>query len=192
MPTTDDYFRNAVITATSPDKCINARISNYTDVEIWFRQGTFERYDESDLAHQLGRLGQGAWVGYQRARQMAYRKALELGPDEADAPRPPEDSRRRAYDAALNEVQGEGVSTDGSIRIRTTGMLRWSVELERNAPRRLGEKAFLTQLGSAYRALLADRELKIAVLRSEHFDMGIPRKWLETMKRLQELNKRRM
>lgn len=192
MASTDDYFRGAVITAMSPDQCISATLSNNTDLEIRFRPRMFDRYDEATLSHQLCRLAQATWVARQRARDEAYRRARALSSDElAAARRPSDDPRRRAYDEALNRVEGQGVSADGSIRIRTQGMLHWRFEITRGTPQRLGEEAFVAQIGSAYKALLADRELKITVLKSEHFDMAIPRKWLETMQRLQKINRRR-
>lgn len=188
----DPYQDTLVIRVSSPDERIHARLTNQIDLEIWFSPWTFHRYDEGERAYQLGRLGQLAWVAYQRARDSAYQKAYALSAEElALANRPSEDPQRRAYDDALNEMQGEGVSPDGSIRIHTTGMLRWSVEFDRDTPRRLGEVGFISQLLGAFRSLLADREMKATLLKAEHFDMGLPRKWVELMRELREINARR-
>lgn len=192
MASTDDYFRNAVIRASSPNEMIHAQITGSTDLEIWFEPRTFDRFDEADLAHQLARLAQTLWVAHQRERDAAYRTATGLSTDEAITARSiaDDDPQRSAYNEALNQVEGEGVSADGSIRIRTRGMLSWTFDVAPEAPRRLGEDAFVSQVRSAYRSLLADRELKISVLKADHFDMGIPRAWREKMAELRAINGR--
>jgi hypothetical protein len=167
-----------VVLVSSPDRSIEARVENYTDVRISFRPGVFDRYDESELAYQLGRLGVTTWVAYHRERTEAYRASQGLSAEElADAERPSDDPRRQRYEEELNAIEGEGVSAGRLVRIRTTGMMRWNVDIEPGALRHLGEQGFLGELHSAIRALIQDREAKIILLKAEHFDLGLPRKW---------------
>ena len=66
MPSVGDYLDRMVVSTASPDQNIRARVSNYTDVEIRFAPGSFDRYDEERLSHQLARLGVITWVAYRR------------------------------------------------------------------------------------------------------------------------------
>jgi hypothetical protein len=192
MASIGDYLDRMVIAVTSPDGNIRARVSNYTEVEVELDPRAFERYDEERLGHQLARLGGTTWVAYHRGRSEAYKRSLELSAAElAEAEKPSEDPRRRAYEEELNNIEGEGVSTGRMVRIRTRGMTQWSVDIAPGTIRRLGRERFLAELQSAIKALLSDREMKIIVLKSQYFDLGIPRKWLDVMAELQAINRRR-
>ncbi|MBN1171903.1 MAG: hypothetical protein JXA67_06985 [Micromonosporaceae bacterium] len=176
----------------SPDRCIRALVSNYLDVEVSFRPGALARYREEDLSHQLARLGVLTWVGYHRGRSEAYRRSRGLSAEElAAAERPSADPQRVAYDKALNAIEGRGVSSGDAIGIRTVGMMQWWVDVRPGSIRQLGEKTFLAEIHSAITSLLHDREMKIVVLKAEHFDLGIPKKWLKLMRELQAANARR-
>ncbi|MFY1686339.1 hypothetical protein [Plantactinospora sp. WMMB782] len=192
MPHIGEYLDNMVVTVDSPDERIRARVSNYHDVEITFAPGAFDRYDEEQLSHQLARLGVTTWVAYHRARSEAYRLSQGLSSDElADAERPSDDPYRRQYEVELNAIEGEGVSAGGAVRVRTYGLMQWNVDIEPGSIRRLGETAFLAELHSAMKSLLSDREMKIIGLKSEYFDIGIPRRWRELMTELRTRNRNR-
>ncbi|WP_341716748.1 hypothetical protein QQG74_22575 [Micromonospora sp. FIMYZ51] len=167
--------------AVSPDHNIEARVSPDGQVEVRFQPGTFETYNENQLSYQLSRLGMLAWVAAQRARTEAYRVAQGLTQQEVVqlAQEKPRDPRRERYAEDLATVEGTGVSASGAVRIRTTGMAGWSVQLESGCLRRLGEHGFLADLHSAVRALFADREQKIILIKARYFDLGIPRRWRE-------------
>jgi hypothetical protein len=192
MASITDYLDKMVIGVSSPDGNIRATVSNYTDVAVEFAPGTFDRYEDERLGHQLARLGVTTWVAYHRGRSEAYRRSMNLTHEElAEAERPSTDPRRRAYEEQLNLIQGEGVSARGALRVHTVGMMKWTVDVEPGAVRRFGEKHFLTEIHTALHTLLADRERKIIVLKSEHFDVGIPKKWLDLMRDIQATNRRR-
>jgi len=174
-----------VVSASSPDRNISARVSNYTEAKVTFQPGTFQRYDERQLSYQLARLGVLTWIAYQRARSAAYRNSRGISSAElAEAERPSNDPHRRRYEEELGKVEGEGSSVSGVLRIRTAGMMQWHVDIEPGTVRRLGEQQFLAELHSAFNALLNDREMKIILLKSEYFDLGLPRKWRDLTKRL--------
>jgi hypothetical protein len=192
MASITDYLDKMVIGVSSPDGNIRATVSNYTDVAVEFVPGKFDRYDEERLGHQLARLGANTWVAYARGRSEAYRRSMNLTSEElAEAERPSTDPRRQAYEEKLNQIQGEGVSARGALRIRTVGLMQWTIDVQPGAVRRFGEKHFLAEIHTAIRSWLADRERKIIVLKSEHFDVGIPKKWLDLMQNLQATNRRR-
>lgn len=192
MASIGEHLDNMVVTVNSPDEQIHARVSHYHDVETWFDPGVYKRYDEESLSHQLARLGVLTWVAYRRGRSEAYRASQGLSAEElAAAERPSDDPDRRRYEAELNEIAGEGVSAAGTVRIRTTGMMRWSVDIQPGTIRQLDESSFLSELHSAMKALLSDREVKIITLKSDHFDIGIPRRWRELMAELRAINRHR-
>jgi len=77
------------------------------------------------------------------------------------------------------------------VRIRTWGLMQWSVDVQPGSIHRLGETAFLGELHSAMKALINDREIKIITLKSEYFDIGIPRSWRDLMTELRARNRHR-
>lgn len=136
MASIGDYLDKMVVSVTSPDRNIRARVTNAKDVEVEFAPRAFERYDEERLSHQLARLGVSAWVGYHRGRSEAYRKSLNLSSDElAAAEKPSDDPHRRRYEEALNAIEAEGLSTRGMLRVRTRGMMQWKVDIAPGAIR---------------------------------------------------------
>jgi hypothetical protein len=192
VATIGEYLENMVVTKTSPDERIHARVSNDLNVEIWFEPGAYQWYDESTLSHQLARLAVTTWVEYHRGRSEAYRQSQGLSYEElADAERPTDDPHRRRYEEELNQIEGEGVSAAGTVRVRTRGMMQWTVEIQPGTVGRLSEEAFLAELHSAMKSLLADREVKIISLKSEYFDIGIPRRWRDLMTELKAINRSR-
>ncbi|MGW4940559.1 hypothetical protein ACWEOZ_03095 [Actinoplanes sp. NPDC004185] len=180
------------ISASSPDGRIWAATTDGTDVRISFSHGSFEHYPDAVLAHQLSRLGQAMWIAFQRSQDDLHERRLNsflvvTGPGD-----PPERTpEQAAYAEALNEVIGVGTSPDGSITVRTTGALYWDVDFPDGTVGRLGERAFVSQLTTAVQAMLADREKKIAGLKAEFLDLGVPRVWTELLRRLRTQNRGR-
>lgn len=191
MVSISEYLDKMVITVTSSDGNIRARVSDYTKVEITMRPGSLQKYTEERLGAELSRLGLTTWVAYHRGRSKAYQMSKDLSEEElAAAERPSEDPRMRRYEAELNAVEGVGVSPRRTVRIRTKGLMEWKVDVKPGAIA-AGEQAFLTELNAAVAALIGDRQTKIIVLKSEHFDIGIPKKWRDIMAELKAVNARR-
>lgn len=188
-----DYLDRMVIATTSPDRQIHARVFDYTQVEVSFVPGTFDSYDEERLSHQLSRLGLTTWVAYRRGRTEAYKRSQNLSSDEVKAAqsRPSHDPRNARYEEELNKIEGEGVSTNQAVRIRTVGMMQWTVDVRPGSLRQFGEQAMLAEIHSAFQALLSDREVKIIILKSDYFDLGIPKELRDLMSQLRAMNERR-
>ncbi|WP_213452293.1 hypothetical protein [Rhizomonospora bruguierae] len=192
VPSVSDYLARMVVEVRSPDQQITARVTNYTQVDVSFRPEAYDRYREDDLAHQLARLGGTAWVAYHRGRSEAYRRSQNLTAEELRAAeRPPTDPKQRAYEEELNAVEGVGRSPDGAVRIDARGMTQWTVRIAPGTIRRLAERAFLAGLHAAVEGLFADRQMKIILLKSRYFDLGLPQRWLDIMARLDAANRRR-
>lgn len=180
MVSIGEHLNAMVVTASSPDGRIHARVTNDRRVRIWFDPGAYHGYDEKSLAHQLARLGALAWVAFSRGRSEAYRLARGLSHEElAAAERPTDDPHRRRYEEELHRIESEGVSATGAVRVRTRGMTQWAVDIAAGTLGRLDEAAFIDELHSAVTALVRDRDIKIIAVKADYFDIGIPRRWRE-------------
>lgn len=171
-------FQMMLVTGTSPDGNVRALITGERDLRVEFRPDSFESYDEVSLERQLAGLAVRTWVAWTRERREISRRASGLTRAEAEeARRASRDQKIHAYEEALKMIECDGVSPDQTVRIRTTGMTQWHVVIAGGALRRLGVHQFTAELRSAFRSLLRDRDSKIALLKAEHFDIGIPRSW---------------
>ncbi|GIJ20805.1 hypothetical protein Vlu01_14290 [Micromonospora lutea] len=180
------------ISASSPDGAIWATTTDGTDLRITFGYGVYGRYTETDLAHQLGRLGQAMWIALHRSRAELHERRLASFRVVVSPDRPAEPAAgQAAYTEALNGVAATGRSPDGAITVRTTGGLRWTVDIADGTLARLGEGAFVSQAASAVTAMLGDREQQIAALKAEFLDLGVPRRWTEALNQLRSQNRAR-
>ena len=180
-----------VITVTSPDGNIRARINNAVQVDVEFLPGSFPDTTSPGSPSNSPASASTRSSASNAAGRTAYRRSYAMTAEEAErAGRPSTDPRRVRYEEQLDRLRGEGRSTDGVIHVTTVGMLRWSVDIRPGAIRRLGEERFLTEFHSALDSLLNDRNLKIIMLKAEHFDLGIPGPLLERMRRLQVMKQR--
>lgn len=188
--TESDFERRPEISASSPDGAIWAATTDGTDLRISFSYAAFGRYTDADLAHQLSRLGQAMWIAFQRSQNDIHERRLASFPVAPSPSSPPEPTPgQAAYTEALNEVAAVGSSPDGSITVRTTGALYWTVELPNGTLARLGEGAFVSHLTAAVHAMLADREKKVAALKAEFLDLSVPRRWTELLNQLRSQNR---
>ncbi|MEV4702749.1 hypothetical protein [Actinoplanes sp. NPDC049316] len=187
-----DLERRPEISASSPDGHIWADTTDGTDIRITFSYGAFDGYIDAVLAHQLSRLGQAMWIAFQRSQDDLHerRRHSFLVVTEPDGP-PERTPEQAAYHEALNEVVATGTSPDGSITVRTTGALYWDVDFPDGTIARLGERGFISQITTAVQTMLADREKKIAGLKAEFLDLGVPRAWTQMLAQLREQNRSR-
>ena len=196
MASIGDYLDRMVARATSPDGNVRARVYDYTKAEVSFRPGAYGRYGEEGLSHQLCRLAATAWVAYHRGRTEAYRLSRDLTEAEAEAGAYRfESPKEREYEARLGVLEAEGAAPGGRVRVRSRGLTRWRVDIAPGTLRALDEKAFLAELHGAYGAWSEDRRVKLIVLKSEYFDLGLSRELLDELAKLKartaELERRR-
>lgn len=185
-----ELLQAMTVTVESPDGNIWANIHDYTQLRVGFHPWTFERYDEPSLAYQLSRLGVLTWAAWSRERTELHRRSLNLSTEEAQHLRSADDPHRRRYEADLNAVEADAVSTRGTLRVHTVGMMQWHVDIDPGALSRLGEHLFLDEIRSAFDALMRDRQTKIIVLKGDYFDLGVPRRWLELLHEARAANRR--
>jgi hypothetical protein len=166
-----DRLDSMVVRAVSPDRKIEATVVSRDQVSLRFGAGTYRRYDERTLEHQLARLATLVWVEYRRG----YFQALSEATGETiRGDEPEEDLQRRRFRQAQAEMVVRGVSAGGLIEVESTGLAQWRVTLERGITRRLTEEQFLSEARGAVAALLADYYMKMVSLKDEFYDLEIP------------------
>ena len=77
-----------------------------------------------------------------------------------------------------------------TLRVRTVGMMQWDVEIREGTLDRYPVDIFTDEIHSAFGALMADRQNKIIMVKADHFDIGIPRRWLDLMNEARAINRR--
>jgi hypothetical protein len=178
-----DLLRDMIVTGKSPDDQIRATVTGNLTLEIIFQRHTYEWYDESGLTRQLAGLGKNTWVAWERERREIVRRALSLTSEEAEQDRRNRgDARHQRFQDGLHTLQCRGVSPSAILRISTTGMIDWRVDIEPGVLREFGERDFVEEATAAFADLMRDRERKLILLKAEHFDLGIPRAWRERLR----------
>jgi hypothetical protein len=173
------------VTGVSPDGAIQATVSGENQVELRFRPRTYEWYDDRGLARELTALGTATWVAWARRREEITRLALGQSQSQADQGRQlSDDPRRQRFAEQLRLLECVGTSPDGVVHIRLTGATRWQVEIDDGTVHNRPERSFTREAVSAFDAVIRDRSAKLALLRAEHFDIGVPRSWLDRARRL--------
>lgn len=178
MTHADQWSLTGADSATSPDGNIRAAVVDRAGVQVTFRPGTFGRYLDVTLADQLALVLAAAWQAFRRRGREDLRRSLRLSVHEfVRVNEPPDDPRQRRYAEQVRALECAGCSGSGSVRVRTRGMEQWDVEIAPGTTGNLGERAFVTELHEAVSAMLADREVKVTLLKAWHFDLGLPAAW---------------
>jgi hypothetical protein len=178
-----ERLRTLAVTGTSPDGAIRATVTGDNQLSLRFQPGTYQWYDERGLARQLAGLGTTTWVAWTRQREETIRLASGLSRREAEQSRQQHaDPGQRRFAEDLRRLECEGWSTSRLVRIGLTGVTRWQVEIADGTLHDRSEQAFTAEVGTAFDALIRDRTAKLALLRAEHFDIGVPGSWLRRVR----------
>ena len=171
MEATRNPFDAIVVTTQSPDGQIAMRYTHPRQIGVRFRPGAYDRYTRRELESQLVQVATKLWVAYRRACQAALTEILGFpssgGPEGDD-----EKSLRFERERAVMPAVGE--SANGEIRVRTTGFVRWDVQISNRALDRLAEGQFCEALAQAAQGLLDDHMTKLHALKNEIFDLRLP------------------
>jgi hypothetical protein len=178
-----ERLRTMTATATSPDGAIRATVTGENRLELRFQPRTYQWYDDRSLARDLTALGTATWVAWTRQREEVTRLALGQSREEAEQSRRRDgDPRHDRFAEALRGLECEGISRDRSVRLRLTGATRWQVDIAGGTVRNTPEPTFVEQAVSAFDMVMQNRSMKMALLRAEHFDIGVPRSWLDQVR----------
>jgi hypothetical protein len=166
-----DRLDSMVVRVVSPDRRIEATLAKRDQVRLRFGPGTYRRYDERTLEHQLARLATLVWVEYRRGY---FRALSEATGEVVRGDEPGGDQRRRDFQKARAETVARGTSATGCVEVEAKGLVQWRFTLQRGVLRRLTEEQFVAEYHSAVAALLGDYYTKMASLKGEFYDERIP------------------
>lgn len=128
------------VTATSPDKSVQARMSNAAGLQFKLEPGTADRHTERSLGAQLTAAVNGAITGYRKGRAKAFGtlRAHWGIPD-----------RPEADPASQDEPQTVTTSRAGNVSVRMRAQTLTEVGLRPGTLRRISETELLDELRDA-------------------------------------------
>jgi hypothetical protein len=154
------------VVVRSPDSNIEAEIDIDYQVQLRFRAGSFHKYNEATLEHQLSQLSRLAWAAYQRE----YLAAVEASGRVVNDWNP----KRRAYREALASIEVTAGSDGGHIEVRSVGLERWACRIEPGTLAQLGQERFVAEAESAVAKLVTQYVHRVVLLKDEHFRFDLP------------------
>lgn len=171
MPDLAERLTSITVTVTSPDANLRARIRGRRFAGLEFRPGAYDRYTETDLAHQLARTATLLFVNRDRA---VARLTEEAGLTRRREPGDARDDAERRYLERVFSLPVVGTGPDERVRFKTNGMARWECRIERGTLRRLDEAEFVAETSGAVADLLWRARKETLLLKDECFGLDIP------------------
>lgn len=161
------------VRATSPDANIQARSLGGVWRELGFRPGSFAGYRDSTLAWQLGAVASMLATGHERGvAKLADLAGRNRRTDLGNA----KNAAQRDYLAAVRSLRAQADGPAGLVRFVTNGPLRWKCEILPGPAAYCGEAEFVLEVLAAARATAADFRTRMFLLKSDHYDLGGPRR----------------
>lgn len=164
METYSDLMNRLDLVVTSPDKRIRSRLHRDT-FDIVFKEATYRKYGEANLAHQLGSLLQLMWTGFRKADLMA--KSRTLGDAVAEESRNPSSRAGRELFRRRQELALNGTSARRHLKVDCVGWRNWKVGVSSGTLRELSEAEFCDEVRSMVSALMHDYHRKLQPLLEE-------------------------
>jgi hypothetical protein len=161
-----------VVTASSPDALIMAKLSHRNQISLRMRPGAYGRYRVEELQSQLAQLATKVWA---ENRREYFRSASEALGQPVRGDETTQDPKVARFKRAQAELPVSGRSSGGAVEIRSVGLMRWQFTIRPDALRRLDERQFLTEVATATRELLVDYFDRVRALKDEIFDLRIPK-----------------
>jgi hypothetical protein len=154
------------VACTSPDGNISARIQNGQLVELAFRPGSYERYTEPDLAHQLARTATLLYIGHEREKQRVIAAAgLHRPTDPAQA----RDDAQRRFLRAVQNISVAGTGPGELVSFEIHGMANWACRIAPGTLRWIPEPELIAEVGAAAAELLRQSRFEKILLKNECF-----------------------
>lgn len=167
-----DRLRDMVVTATSPDGHITARVRGQGEgFEVSFGPGAYRGYSHGALTYQLTHLATLAFTAHRRAEQSIVDKVMATPLRDDGVDFGPE---RRRYLQALKELTAVGESDGGQLRLSSRGLIAWEITIDPTALDRWSERQFLQALHLAVARLLAHHAAQVFALKDDIYDLGFP------------------
>lgn len=169
MESVADRLKAMRVSVTSPDNQIRVTLRGQSDVSMEFRPGCYERYGERALEHQCAQVATLVWTGYRRA----YEKVItDAGMSVVVEPEDQWNKGKKRYHEIRRQIEGNGTSIGGNVRVKTLALLRWQVRIADGTIARLGEKEFIQEALSAVTVAIKDYRLAASAMREKYFGTG--------------------
>jgi hypothetical protein len=154
------------VTRTSPDGNISARIQNGQLVELELRLGSYERYAERDLAHQLARTATLLYIGHeQEKRRLVEAAGLHQPTDPAQA----RDEAQRRFLEAVRAITVTATGPRGIVTFDIHGMADWHCWIQPGSLQWISQQDFVAEVSAAAADLLGQSRFEKILLKNECF-----------------------
>lgn len=155
------------VTVTSPDGNIECDLTDGRNVVVGFAPGSYRRYQEAELARQLGRVLSSLWVAHRRAHLTVLNESSGCAVRGSGSRI---DRSSREFTEARETVRAAGRSESGRIVMSSTGLTRWEVRIRPDTVRQVNEEVFLNDLWTGFLAVMSDYRRQLAEVRRQIFD----------------------
>ncbi|ADD41850.1 hypothetical protein [Stackebrandtia nassauensis] len=173
-----DELAKLVVEVTSPDGNIKAKLVAGEQLTVAFRPGTYARYDERGLEHQLSRLAMLAWTGYRRGFFEAKGRAEDISAKDAEKEHLNHwDANTRRYNEEMAQIVARGKSSGNVIRAQAKGLAFWKVEIRDGTLASMDEATFCAECVSVLAAVQRDSKNQEILLKDFYFGLNIPKSW---------------
>ncbi|HIV58880.1 MAG TPA: hypothetical protein H9902_13090 [Candidatus Stackebrandtia faecavium] len=164
MPSFSEIMKQP-ITVSSPDKLIEARLSDGKTIKARFvGADVYRRYSQNQLEDQIGQLCKLLWVARRKHEAKALTEGIGEGVRFAGES---SDPARRKFFQRRDRLEFEGWSPRQMVRIECKGWLEWNVTIADGLQEYLEEKEFLAETIAAAQALIADYDEQLEELHQE-------------------------
>jgi hypothetical protein len=157
------------VEVTSPDGQMTARVQGRVQLSLDFRGRAYGRYDDAELARQLGQLATLTWVRYHRDYMEVEEAFLGHSVQEQE----PEDLR---FEREAEQLTVSASSPSGWVTTTSRALVSWTVRLEPGIQRELSQDQFVAEvLASAADTIGAYRAARAQLL-DQYYDLsaGLP------------------
>ncbi|GLZ77136.1 hypothetical protein Afil01_19430 [Actinorhabdospora filicis] len=166
-----DRLARVTVQVTSPDGNLRARVRGRRFETVELRLGSYRRYRERELEHQLARTATLLFTGRERAvAQIIADAGLRRRTDPADA----RDPAQRRYLDLIRTMPVVGTGPGERVRFRSAGMIEWTCRIEDGTLRRLDEAEFATETVGAAADFLRRRAHETRLAKDECYGLAIP------------------
>lgn len=173
-----DQLTGLTVTVTSPDGNIKATIKGGRLESARFRPGTYQRYDERGLEHQLARLCTLAYTGYRRGTDKIHAdNGMNVRRDPSEAA----DQAEREYIERVHSITVVGAGPSNLVRFKTAGMMNWRCRIADGTVGWLKEGEFVREGSSAIDEVLTKTADLARLLRDEYFNRELSKELREEL-----------
>ncbi|GLY32497.1 hypothetical protein [Kineosporia sp. NBRC 101731] len=146
---------------STPDNGMTAELQGRDQLSVTFQEGLYRRSDEAGLERKIATLANLLWLAHTREYWRIFRDVTGnylAGSDHS------QNSSVGERQQARDSVEAIGVSANGAIKLRSTGLRQWHVSIRGGTLRDLSERDFTASLGEAAQRLLRAHAVKLAKL----------------------------